>query len=279
MTSIMTKTFVISQGIEWKSYLFCWLCVITDFFYIFFIVSWLFLNSEHLDANFLGYFSIIGEVWCYKVMISILPPIVIAIVCYFTVGWWVALYFIWYENKRYWKWWQIVGTQFFFLILGQPIGIACFCVAAIVFGLLFEITCFTMFSFVIFFIFTSERWEYREKVVSNFVKEVLSFVSNATHINNDRIIRILSVNYSYYYHFDNDIRHDMRSKNRNYAVSFWDDKLYEYIKDNHKNETLNKITYKEDQDSELEWDVLICSYDIAMIERACIRKIKWNYIK
>ena len=40
----------------------------------------------------------------------------------------------------------------------------------------------------------------------------------------------------------------------------------------------NKITYKKDQATELEWDVLICSYDIAMIERAVIRKIKWNYI-
>ena len=56
MTSIMTKSFVISQGIEWKSYLFCWLCVITDFFSIFFIVSWVFLSSEDIGGDFLGYF-------------------------------------------------------------------------------------------------------------------------------------------------------------------------------------------------------------------------------
>ena len=37
MTSIMTKTFVISQGIEWKSYLFVWLLSLLIFF-IFFLL-------------------------------------------------------------------------------------------------------------------------------------------------------------------------------------------------------------------------------------------------
>merc|ERR1719499_3085132 len=73
MTSIMTKSLVISQGLEWKSYIWCWLCVCTDFFSIFFIVSWLFLSNEHINGEFLGYFSVIGEVWCWKVMIEVAP--------------------------------------------------------------------------------------------------------------------------------------------------------------------------------------------------------------
>ena len=48
MTSIMSKSLALSQGVEWKSYLFCWLCVCTDFFSIFFIVSWIFLSNQHL---------------------------------------------------------------------------------------------------------------------------------------------------------------------------------------------------------------------------------------
>ena len=70
MTSIMTKTFIISQGVEWKSFLFCWLCVITDFFSIFFVVSWIFLSNDYINGDFLGYFSIVGEL-CQKYVLLI----------------------------------------------------------------------------------------------------------------------------------------------------------------------------------------------------------------
>merc|ERR1711879_816168 len=91
MTSIMTKSLVISQGLEWKSYIWCWLCVCTDFFSIFFIVSWLFLSNEHINGEFLGYFSVIGEVWCWKVMIGVLPFwsfVYIAYMCCLVVALW-----------------------------------------------------------------------------------------------------------------------------------------------------------------------------------------------
>merc|ERR1719295_1793756 len=73
MTSIMSKALVISQGVDWKSYIWCWLCVCSDFFSIFFIVSWIFLSNDHINGDFLGIFNIFGEIWCWKVMIAILP--------------------------------------------------------------------------------------------------------------------------------------------------------------------------------------------------------------
>merc|ERR1719499_2606690 len=76
MTSIMSKSLIISQGLDWKSYIWCWLCVCTDFFSIFFVVSWIFLSNDHIDGDFVGYFSIIGQVWCWKVIFGVLPPFV-----------------------------------------------------------------------------------------------------------------------------------------------------------------------------------------------------------
>merc|ERR1719334_211676 len=95
MTSIMSKSLVISQGLDWKSYIWTWLCVCTDFFSIFFVVSWIFLSNDYINGQFLGHFSIIGEIWCWKVFIAIVPFFVFGFLSYVLFAFWLMLYGIW----------------------------------------------------------------------------------------------------------------------------------------------------------------------------------------
>ena len=231
MTSIMTKCFVISQGVEWKSYLFCWLCVITDFFSIFFIVSWVFLSNEHINGNFLGYFSIIGELWCIKIAISILPPI-IAVACgWIFGGYWVFMCNL-YRNNSTKPWYQIAFYVFFWTVCGNTFFVIGFGVCSIMAGLFAEIICFTIIAAAIFILFTQTRWDYTDEESSKIICEMLNFVSNASfNKNNDRIIRILCLNHAYYS-----------------MPNLWQEKDYklkEFIEQQHENDTLNNVTYKD----------------------------------
>ena len=72
MLSVATKSFVFSVGIaiDSKSLLFTWLCAVTDFFGIFFLVSWMFYNPSNVimvgdSMSLAGFdlFPIIGNVW------------------------------------------------------------------------------------------------------------------------------------------------------------------------------------------------------------------------
>ena len=98
MLSVATKSFVFSVGIaiDSKSLLFTWLCAVTDFFGIFFLVSWMFYNPSNVimvgdSMSLAGFdlFPIIGNVWIYQVMICILPFLIfswIALISIFVIG-------------------------------------------------------------------------------------------------------------------------------------------------------------------------------------------------
>ena len=230
MTSIMTKSFVISQGVEWKSYLFCWLCVITDFFSIFFIVSWIFLSNDYINGNFLNYFSFVAEMWFYKVGISILPPILAAPVAYVLFGFWFAIYEIWRGNE-YEPWWFQIMIILAFVIFGNGLLVAGYFIAAVVFGLLAEIFCFTIVAGFVFIFLTADRWDYQTKTVSKVVKEMLDFISDASYTKNDRIIRILCLNYGYY---------EARYKSEQIRKQ---QQLYTFITLSREREELHKVTY------------------------------------
>jgi len=79
----------------------------------------------------------------------------------------------------------------------------------------------------IWIFFTVDRWDYTEKKISKVLSKLLHFVSNGSYRNNDRIIRILSINYAY----------DDKSK------------LSKFIMKRKKNETLHKVTYKDIRDN------------------------------
>ena len=46
------------------------------------MLTWVFhTNDTLLQPVVLDYFSIIGEIWCYKIIICILPPFVVITIC------------------------------------------------------------------------------------------------------------------------------------------------------------------------------------------------------
>ena len=231
MTSIMTKSFIISQGVEWKSYLFCWLCVITDFFSIFFIVSWIFLSNDYINGDFLGYFSIVGELWCCKVMISILPPIVLIAWGWCFVAFWLLCNEIRRDNSSS-SCKTIFCLLLLFTIFGNIMFAIGFCVFSVVVGLFAEIFCFSIIAAFIFGFLTMNRWDYQNEKTANLLQKMLNFISGAPNRNNDRIIRILCLNYGYYKHSPRvGLTHDSD--------------LVKFIDKRRKEETLNTVSYKD----------------------------------
>ena len=234
MTSIMTKSFVVSQGVEWKSSLFCWLCVITDFFSIFFIVSWIFLSNDFITGNFLGYFGFAGELWCIKIAISIAPiPVAIAIGWIFA-GFWVALDNL-LEQLRHAYLWQKITAIIGFSTFGNILFILVLSVGSIIFALIAEVFCFCYIAAFIIGYLSVDRWLYETESTSNAIKKMLDFVSNASHTNNDTIIRILCLNYGYYKPITK------VSKPRNTSDPYF----VKFIQQQRAAESLHQVTYKD----------------------------------
>ena len=232
MTSIITKSFVISRGIEWKSYLFCWLCVVTDFFSIFFIVSWIFLSNDYINGDFLGYFSIIGELWCIKVGISIIPPLVAIVVLWILVGFWVFFHRR-YDGQSDCPCWLLFIYLLLCVIFLNGAFVIGFSIFAVVVGLFAEIFCFSIIAWFVAVHLTSDRWKYESEVESNALKQMLDFVENAApHIENDRVVRMLCLNYAYYSSFDKAKHHAAGS-------------VLDFIESRHEADTLNTVSYKD----------------------------------
>ena len=88
MFSVMTKSLILSQGIEKYTFFWTWLCVVTDFFGIFFTLTWVFYHDDNIPGDFLGYFNIFGEIWLWKFAISTAIPVAFALFVFFSVGYW-----------------------------------------------------------------------------------------------------------------------------------------------------------------------------------------------
>ena len=89
MFSVMTKSLVLSQGVEKYTFIWTWLCVVTDFFGVFFILIWVFYTNDNIHGNFFGYFNIFGAIWLWKFAISTLLPVTLALIAFFCFGYFV----------------------------------------------------------------------------------------------------------------------------------------------------------------------------------------------
>ena len=70
MTSVSTKALIFSRSIDNKTFLFNWLTAVADFFGIFFIISWVFYDSNinwYSFNTFINSFTPIGQIWIYQV--------------------------------------------------------------------------------------------------------------------------------------------------------------------------------------------------------------------
>ena len=70
MFSVMSKSLILSKGVEKYTFIWTWLCVVTDFFGIFFTLTWVFYTNDSIHGDFFGYFNIFGTIWLYKFAIS-----------------------------------------------------------------------------------------------------------------------------------------------------------------------------------------------------------------
>ena len=193
MFSVMTKSLVFSQGIDIKTYLWTWLCIVTDFFGIFFILSWVFYSNDTLlQPEFIGYFTIIGEIWFYKIMISVGPCIIII------PSWWVIT-FLPGAVKGYAddfktdncndRCWDICMIILIFIGGGIFVLIAC----AVGF-IAIEIFCFSFLALALWLLST-QRWDgYAKQTKNEKLNGMLKFVfKSACCSKNDRKFRILAV--------------------------------------------------------------------------------------
>ena len=93
-------------------------------------------------------------------------------------------------------WVRIFGAALF-LTCGNALIICGYCIGAFIGCLLWEIMCFAMPTAFIWLALTVERWDYGQKKIANVLSTILKFIGGASRKNNDRIIRILIVNYGY----------------------------------------------------------------------------------
>eukprot|EP01084_Bolivina_argentea_P087743 158472_1 len=224
MTSITSKSLIISQGVEWKSYFFCWLCVCTDFFSVFFIVSWIFVSNEYINADFLGNFSLIAEIWCIKMAVAIVLPIACMPIFWFAFAMWCVIYVIFNEMEVHCCCKFVF--LFLFLTLGNALAAILYCMFAFLATLFAEILSFSFVAVFIWGILTVDNWNYTDQVSANAISEFLFFVSNGSNKHNDKLIRISSINFAYNPQSD----------------------LAQYILQRKQDETLHQLTYQNIRD-------------------------------
>ena len=61
LLSVATKSLVFSQAIEFSAFIFHWLSLVTDFFGIFCVLSWVFYNPTNPET-----ISNLGMIWIYQ---------------------------------------------------------------------------------------------------------------------------------------------------------------------------------------------------------------------
>ena len=95
MFSVCSKSFIfaVAGSYNIKTLIFAWLCAVIDFFAIFFIVSWVFYNPNNNDNNdnsndgiFNFSYSILGQIWVWKIIIGIGPMVSIGSIIGFIIG-------------------------------------------------------------------------------------------------------------------------------------------------------------------------------------------------
>ena len=190
MFSVMTKSLIFSQGIDFKTYIWTWLCIVVDFFGIFFILTWVFYtNDTLLKPQFLNSFSIIGQIWFYKCIISVAP------IVFLTTLWYIITYWPWIINDI----WTHSGTKcskFGWSVFVTISGAVFVTIAMGVGFIAIEIFCFGFLALLMHAFFT-KRWRDRhQKSINDKLSNIIRFVSNASiwNGNNDRILRILAIN-------------------------------------------------------------------------------------
>ena len=132
MLSVSTKSFILSvvASFNWTSAIFNWLSCITDFFGIFFIISFAFYVPPGVDGDD-NPFQIIQSVWIYSIVCTVIPFALIG-----SIG--MNVYWTWRLSREYW-----IGFGFF-VQLAWIVGL-CICIMGM------TITCFVLIAAIMAF--------------------------------------------------------------------------------------------------------------------------------
>lgn len=212
MLSVMSKSMIFSQGIEWKTYVFTWLCIVTDFYGLFFVISWVFyISNTEMNIVFLNFFTMIGELYVWKFMLGVFP-----IAFFIGTGYYfyfLAIIFfdlIWNRirhgctlNRQCTKDICIFFTMLVLSSVAFVIGVCCLMLVG-------EICLFIPFSFLLWLLSTNRFQEYDIATVNKKLNWVLSFIHHRScccscnyccscchRQSNDYVIRIASANYGF----------------------------------------------------------------------------------
>merc|ERR1711920_624252 len=159
----------------------------TDFFGIFFTLTWVFYSNELIHGDFLGYFNIFGQIWMIKVTISTLLPIGLGVSAFFLVGFWIMLFAILLNpgfSSRHGE--RRIGYTFLWIVFAPIITI----LGAFVACLFAEVFCFGLLAVFVFVFSTSRIKSLPKQSVRNVLSSILTFLSNGS----DKIVRVLAVN-------------------------------------------------------------------------------------
>ena len=125
---------------------------------------------------------------------------VFALVCYICFGFWLILWWIW-KNTDEICCKIALGTLF--VICGSAGILTGFVTGLAQLAVLVEIPCFSILA-VVFHRYCTKRWDHFNRWdhisnarISDILKMILNFIGDASNRNNDRIIRILAVNYAH----------------------------------------------------------------------------------
>eukprot|EP01084_Bolivina_argentea_P217446 369174_1 len=179
MFSVMTKSLILSQGIDTYTFLWTWLCAVTDFFGIFFILTWVFYTNDSIYGEYWGYFNIFGYIWLWKFLISIASIAATGCILFILFGYWAILgLFCYHEGPWLACIWCCLGP------------VVC---AIVAFGscLLGEVVCFSIAAFGLYKFSTSKIYRWREKNASKVIHWMLDYISK----NKNKPVGIIAVCY------------------------------------------------------------------------------------
>eukprot|EP01083_Nonionella_stella_P114976 340421_1 len=191
MASVMSKSLLLSQGVEKFTFIWTWLCAVTDFFGIFFTLTWVFYSHGSLSGEWFGYFNVFGTIWLWKTFVSVLFPIALVLVLFFLIGYWIVFLFIVDDESDRCK---AFGYCLLWLVFGPMCAILfAFCTA-----LAAEVLCFSIIAFFIFAVSTDRIRGYAKTRVGDIISFMLNFIANTNEINGeaDRMIRISAINWA-----------------------------------------------------------------------------------
>eukprot|EP01083_Nonionella_stella_P220767 789499_1 len=190
MFSVISKSLILSQGIEKYTFIWTWLCVVTDFFGIFFTLTWVFYSHNSIHGEFLGYFNILGQIWMYKFAISTLLPVVFGLVMFFGFAYWFVYCGMLCDPEFDRSLRVRVGWSSLWLTLSPILAVLC-AFAACLAG---EVFCFSILAMAVYAFGTDRIQNSRSDHTAELVGLMLDFISNG----NDKRLRVLAINKGVY---------------------------------------------------------------------------------